>query len=218
MQRFVMFGHNHLFGDIVDIIHACGGMLTRIVQNMVEPAHPSRKSLRERLQKIPYPIEVEALEDFSPATDEHYILGFTGYKLKSLKIELSTRFGLHFDSLIHPTAIISPTVEVGEGCIINAGSIVASGVKIGNHVFINRGASVGHDTVLDDYSIIQPGANVAGHVKIGVGSVISIGASVIEDISVGAHSVVAAGAAVVHDVPERTLVAGVPAEHKKALV
>jgi hypothetical protein len=49
MKKYVMFGHNNLFGDLFEIIHANDGVLTKIVQNRKEPCYPNRPGLRARL-------------------------------------------------------------------------------------------------------------------------------------------------------------------------
>lgn len=227
MKKYVMIGHNHLFGDLIEIIHANGGLLQKIVQNIPEPVHPNRPSLQERLARLQdpnfnreginqfYPIAIESLETFVPQENECYVIGFTGFKQANLRRDLESKFGIQFESLIHPTAIISPTAQISSGAIINMGVIIGSGASIGEHVFINKGAIVGHDTVLDSYAIVQPGAKIAGHVKIGCGAFIGIGSVVIEDTSIGPYSMVAAGAIVIDDVSPHVLVAGIPAVYKK---
>lgn len=222
-----MFGHNHLFGDLVEIIHANGGLLKKVVQNIAEPLHPKRLTLRERLDILSnpdrnprtinqfYPVEIETLEKFTPQEDEQYIIGFTGFKMAALCQKLELKFNLKFASLIHPTAIISPTAQISPGAIVNAGTIVASGARLGEHVAVNKGVIIGHDTVLENYAVVQPGVKIGGHVNVGFGSFIGIGAVIIEDLSIGDYSMVAAGAVVIKDVAPKTLVAGVPAVYKK---
>src|ERR1051326_2857292 len=47
---YVMFGHSGLFGDYVDIIHASGGRLRKVVTNLPDaPGHRSRRSFAEDL-------------------------------------------------------------------------------------------------------------------------------------------------------------------------
>lgn len=229
MKKYVMFGHNNLFGDLVEIIHANGGVLTKIIQNMPEPSYPNRPTLKERLASLQdsehnpdninqsYPIEVLPLKDFSPEPDEVYLMGFIGFRMDSLRQELLAKFQIHFDPLIHPSALISPTAKISSGVIINMGSIIASGVFLGNHVAINKGVIIGHDTHLQDYVVVQPGVKVAGHVRIRKGAVLGIGSVVIEDLKIGEYSMIAAGAVVIRDVPSHTLVAGVPAIPKKQI-
>jgi acetyltransferase EpsM len=227
MTPYVLFGHNHLLGDIAEIILASGGRLSRIARNQPEVPHPGRKSLDERLTELaetarlfdPAMPSVEVVEfaDFIPLVGEAYLIGFTGHKQTRLRDEVRTRFGITFSTAIHPRAVVSPSARIGAGSIVGAGAILASGVRLGEHVLINRGASVGHDTEIADFGIVQPSASLAGHVRCGYGAVVGIGATVIEDRQIGEYSQVAAGAAVTQDVPPHTLVAGVPAVVKKVL-
>ena len=218
-----MFGHNYLLGDIVEIIHAQGGALSKIVENIPEPLNSGRLTLDERIEALKaaplysetgmssYEVERLALKDFSPTNGERYVIGFTGFRIAPLREDVVSRFQVTFEKLIHPPATVSSTTHLSEGAIVNAGSIFASGVKAGKHVTINRGATIGHDSRLGDYVVVQPGVNIAGYVKVGHGAVIGIGASTIEDLTIGEFSMVAAGSVVTKDVAPYTLVAGVPA-------
>ncbi len=229
MNHYVMLGHNHLFGDFVEIVHANGGILKKIVQNIPEPIHARRLNLEERLAKLSsptrnskgvnqyYPIEVEQLENFIPSEEDLHFIGFTGSCVEDFQHQLSSRHAITFPPLIHPSAIISPSACILPGAVIHAGAIIASGVSIGEHVSINKGVIIGHDTSIGAYSILQPGVRVAGHVNIGKAAYIGIGAVIIEDCVVGEGAKIGAGAVVIDDVRPATLVAGVPAVFKKDL-
>lgn len=227
MKQFVMFGHNRLFGDFLDVIHSNGGTLREVVQNVPEIVHPGGKSLHERLEAVlhsgregdgrAYEIAVTSLDSFVPNQDDQYLIGFTGHKIEPLARTLRSQFSIVCEPLIHSTAFVSPTATLAPGVIVHAGAIVASGTVLGEHVLVNKGAIIGHDTVIQDYAVIQTGARIAGHVNIGYGAVVGIGGVVIEDLSIGAYAVVAAGAVVIRDVGDNTLVAGVPAICKKVL-
>lgn len=120
-----------------------------------------------------------------------------------------------FVNLVHPSSTILPGTELGPGTVVSTGVLIASNTQIGRHVFLNRGARVGHHTEVGDFVTIQPGANIAGLVRIGDRAYIGMGAVVVERLDIGGAATVAAGAVVIDDVPERVLVAGVPAEIKK---
>ena len=126
-------------------------------------------------------------------------------------IERATQLGLRFTTVIHPTARIAPTVQVGVGCIVSVGVIIAAQARVGRHVFLNRGSLIGHHTDIGDYVTVSPGANIAGKVTIGSGSYIAMSATIIDNLNVGANAVVGAGAVVTSDVPASVQVVGVPA-------
>ena len=48
-QPYILIGHNNFVTDIADIVHAMGGFILSIVENVPEPHRPNRKPLRERL-------------------------------------------------------------------------------------------------------------------------------------------------------------------------
>jgi len=123
--------------------------------------------------------------------------------------------GLTFGRVVHPTARLSRTSEIGPGTTLSAGVIVAAHTTLGRHVIANRGALIGHHTRIGDHVTISPGANIGGRVRIGDRAYIGMGAVVLNDVTVGRGSIVGAGALVNKDVPERVQVLGVPARITK---
>jgi UDP-perosamine 4-acetyltransferase len=117
-----------------------------------------------------------------------------------------------FETIIHPSAIVSPDVEIGMGAQIMAGAVVQTGSKLGVNSIINTGACVDHDCLIEAHVHIAPGVSLSGEVHAGEGCHIGTGATIIQGIKVGAASVVGAGAVVIRDVPERATVLGVPAD------
>ena len=124
----------------------------------------------------------------------------------------ATALGFRFSSpLIDPTAITSPTNELGTGSFVNAGSILGAMASISRHVLINRGASIGHHVEIGECASVGPGAIIGGAVSIGRGAMIGAGAILLPKIRIGAFAVVGAGAVVTRDIPARTMVLGNPA-------
>lgn len=115
-------------------------------------------------------------------------------------------------SLIHPSAIISSDVQIGEGTVIMAGAIVQPGVKIGKHCIINTGACIDHDCQINDYVHIAPNTSIAGGVKVGEGTLIGIGSSIIPNIIIGKWSIIGAGSVIVDNQPDNCTVVGSPAK------
>lgn len=119
---------------------------------------------------------------------------------------------VNWETLIHPSAIISTDVEIGEGTVIMAGAIIQPGVKIGKHCIINTGACIDHDCQINDYAHIAPNTSLAGGVNVGEGTFIGIGSSIIPNVKIGQWSKIGAGSVVVHNQPDNCTVVGSPAK------
>ena len=115
-------------------------------------------------------------------------------------------------SLIHPSATISPSSNINEGCVIFAKSVIQAEVNIGFGVIINTSCSIDHECIIEECAHICPGAHLAGRVSIGQLSTVGIGASVIQDIKIGDQVFIGAGSAVINNIEDKMTVAGVPAK------
>lgn len=118
-------------------------------------------------------------------------------------------------TLIHPDAVISRRVEIGEGSVIMAGAVINTDVVIGKSCIINTGASVDHDCVLGDYVHVSVGAHVAGTVHIGERTWIGAGATVSNNVNICGDCMIGAGTVVIKDINEAGTYVGVPAREKK---
>lgn len=118
----------------------------------------------------------------------------------------------HWAKAIHPHAIVSPHVTIGEGSVVMAGAVINSGAVIGKHCIVNTGATIDHDCVVGDFAHIAPGVHISGGVAVGDGSWIGVGACVKQNVVIGKHVVIGAGAAVVNDIQDGVTAVGVPAK------
>jgi len=131
--------------------------------------------------------------------------------------ELLEERGFELITAIHPSAVIARDALVGSGSMVAAGAVVGPGAVIGRCAILNTAATVNHDCTIADGAHIGPGAHIAGHVQVGRCAWIGIGVTIIDRKRIGAWSIVGAGAVVIEDVPDRVLVAGVPARVVKSL-
>jgi carbonic anhydrase/acetyltransferase-like protein (isoleucine patch superfamily) len=84
------------------------------------------------------------------------------------------------ETIIHPTAVISPSATIDAGVFIGPLAVVSSEARIGAHSIVHIHASVGHDCVVGSFCSILPGARLSGNARIGdrvlIGSNAFIGA------------------------------------------
>lgn len=216
-MRLVIFGASNLLGTILDCAIAAGLTPSHVVLNMPEVSRPRTKSIADLLARIPNPPRVIPLDQFSAGEGECYFLGTTAPDRQKLVKEIRSRFGITCCTLVHPSAHVSPFASLARGVFVGAGSVVGPGVELREHAYVGQKVSVGHDAVIDPYARLQHGCNVGGFVRVGWAATIGSGATLMHELVIGDGASVAAGAVVIKDVPERVLVAGVPAVAKKAL-
>lgn len=116
---------------------------------------------------------------------------------------------------IHPTAVISDNVKIGEGSLLAANSVVNTGSKIGRGCIVNTAATVDHDCVLEDFVHISPGVHLSGSVRVGIGTWIGVGACVVNNIEICGGCVIGAGAVVVDSIDKAGTYIGVPAMKRR---
>jgi sugar O-acyltransferase (sialic acid O-acetyltransferase NeuD family) len=119
--------------------------------------------------------------------------------------------GLKPFDVIHPSAVVSRTATMGEGCHVLAGAVLCARAKIGDWCILNTRAAVDHECRCGNGVHIGPGATVTGLVEIEDDAFIGAGAVVLPRIHVGRGAIVGAGAVVTMDVPAGSVVTGIPA-------
>ena len=142
--------------------------------------------------------------------DVKAVCGVGEPQLRFRLVERAKSVGARFFSVIHPGAILTRWVTLGEGTIITAGCLLTNRIRIGDHVLVNLDCTIGHDTVIEDFVTLSPGVHVSGNVIIREGSSVGTGANIIEKKTLGAWSTLGAGTTVVQDVPDNSTVVGVP--------
>jgi sugar O-acyltransferase (sialic acid O-acetyltransferase NeuD family) len=122
-----------------------------------------------------------------------------------------------FPALVHPSAIVSSRVTIGDGTVVMPGAIINTGTIVGTGAIINTGASIDHDCRIGGFVHIAPGCHLAGTVTVEEGAFLGVGTSVIPQRHIGEWSIVGAGAAIVRDIEPRHVATGVPARPTRHL-
>lgn len=202
-QPLLILGTRTLAIEIADVVSDNDDFeVAGFVENM------DRQRCSEKLEGLP----IYWVDDLAKMAKTHQAICALATTHRGRFIEQAASHNITFAIVVHPLARISTKSSIGEGTIVNPGVVIASHTQIGKHVIVNRGALIGHHTKIGDYVTIQPGANIAGACSIDSSVYIGMGSVIIDHISIGSNSVIAAGAVVIQDVPQRVMVAGVPAK------
>lgn len=202
-KKLIILGASSYAQDIADVVSECPGFeLTGFAVNV------DRQQCQGTLLGLP----VYWVDDMREMTGDHHAVCAFFTTRRSVFTRQVDDMGMPFATVVHPTARISATTSVGDGCVVNVGSMIASYTRLGRHVLVNRGVLIGHHTTIGDYVSIGPGANIAGRVQIGSSTYIGMGAIVLDGIKVGSGCLVGAGSVVTKDLPDNVKAMGVPAK------
>lgn len=179
---------------IIDILNSCSITIDAVIDD-----HP----------KITTVLNLPILkpENFDFGRIKNMIISIGNNRVRK---DISDKLNVNFCTAIHPFAIISKEITLGEGSVVMAGAIINSGVVIGKHCIVNTGAIIEHDCHLNNFVHISPRATLAGNITIGEGTQIGIGATVIQGIKIGKWAMIGAGAVIIKDVPDFAVVVGNP--------
>lgn len=147
-------------------------------------------------------------------SDAQFHLALAGVPGDGLRQRVLSRFSphrLHWLSLVHPSAWVSPSAHLGDGVFIGPRALVHAGASIGNHAIINSAAVVEHDVAIGAGAHLAPGSICGGGAHIGAWAFCGLGSVIRDHIRVGDGAVVGMGAVVIRDLAARMTAVGNPA-------
>jgi sugar O-acyltransferase (sialic acid O-acetyltransferase NeuD family) len=114
-------------------------------------------------------------------------------------------------TIIHPSAVVAPSVVIEEGSCVFVGAVLNPFVQIGKGVIINTSASIDHHSSIGSFTHICPGAVLADNVKVGESCFVGTGTVISNQIDITNEVTLFAGAVVVKSIEEAGIYVGVPA-------
>jgi sugar O-acyltransferase (sialic acid O-acetyltransferase NeuD family) len=121
-----------------------------------------------------------------------YIFGFASPEGKFKISERVDLYNLDFPNIIHPSVVISKSVNLGKGNIIYPNSVIGPNAKIGNFNLVTSYSFISHDCVIGDYNFLST-AGIAGNVLIGDRNFFGIRSTIIPSIQIGNDNLIQAG-------------------------
>lgn len=155
---------------------------------------------------------VPILGPIDALNEQNHALGIIAIGNNLIRKKFASHFNFRWATLIHPTAVIHPSVIIGAGSVVFAGAIIQPDATVGEHVIVNTGATVDHDCVIRDFVHLAPGVHLAGDVQVEEGAFVGISSAAIQGSKIGAWATVGAGGVVIKDVPPGVTAVGLPAK------
>jgi acetyltransferase EpsM len=116
-----------------------------------------------------------------------------------------------FATIIHPTAVVAHSAQLGFGVVLMPHAVVGPGAAMGDHSQLYAHGFLGHHAKVGDLCFIANNASVGGFVTIQQGAHVGSNSSILERVVIGKWALVGLGAVVLNDVPPYATVVGNPA-------
>jgi len=134
-------------------------------------------------------------------------------KLRVKFLSTAKDLGYSIPNYIHPSVCISPNVTIGEGVYILLGARIMPHTVIKNYVMISMGVLLAHHNVLEEGVFLSTGCNFGASIHAHKYAYCGIGSTIMTGLhELGEDCLIGAGAVVIKDVPDRAVMAGVPAK------
>ncbi|MEZ7500379.1 acetyltransferase [Flavobacterium sp. Arc3] len=125
--------------------------------------------------------------------EAYYLLGIGNISIRNKVLEEFRSKNAKFTGIIHPTALISNSAEIGEGTIISHNVSVGPKAKIGSFNVINSRCTIGHDTMIGDSNFLSPQVVLGGYAKIGNLNFLGTNSCLLPEIEIENNNKIMAG-------------------------
>lgn len=130
----------------------------------------------------------------------YYIMGIGNLLVRGKIVEDFKLKGAKFTGIIHPTALISDSAEIGEGTVISHNVSVGPKARIGAFNVINSRSTIGHDTAIGNNNFLSPQVVLGGYAKVGNTNFLGTNSCVLPSIAILNNNIIMAGMTITSNV------------------
>jgi sugar O-acyltransferase (sialic acid O-acetyltransferase NeuD family) len=206
MKNLVIIGAGGLAREIYDLAKICSENETLFhIKGFLSKDETG-------IEAMGYPPIISTLMDYEIEEGDLFFCAIGNVQNRKRVVEHIIQKGGEFINLIHPTAILSPSVKLGIGIGIKSYCVISSDVEIDSFSFLQSSVIMGHDVKIGKFCQINSFSFFAGYACVHNSATINAGAKLIQKVVVEEHAVVGIGSVVLSKVKAGTTVFGMPAK------
>lgn len=142
------------------------------------------------------------------------VIGIGDNKTRSMIFHKVRKANMKLITLVHPSAVVSQSVTIGQGSVVMPNVVINAQTKIGCATILNSASVIEHENIIGDFVHISPNVALAGNVTILDYSHIGIGSSVKQGVVIGENSTIGVGSVVIKDIGTAQIAYGNPCMEK----
>lgn len=210
-KPIIFLGSSYNIQHLVEICQSSG----RDIVGLIDPDHSSQTEFRgvPVLNKDQYLNHKDRYE-FFVATWWHPFqnsVHIRDRQKRSMFLEWIVQYNLTSATIVHNTAVVSPSANIARNVSIGALSILVNNSQIHQDVNIREQCYISHNVVIGSNSVLQIKSTVTGDITVGHDSYIGISSTVLnshplESMHVGNHVIIHPNQLVVESVPDNTVI------------
>ena len=164
-----------------------------------------KKLLGTEVKKINNIQEIK--NDFESKFFDEIIISFSGdIESRSSVFKELDKINLPIANIIHNSAVISESAELGKGNIVFANTRIGPFSKIGDNNVISAGCSIEHNNILGDCNTFGPYVAFSGSCVVGNNNKFGTMIGIEPKITIGSNSIIASGVILTRNVKDNQLV------------
>jgi UDP-3-O-[3-hydroxymyristoyl] glucosamine N-acyltransferase len=114
--------------------------------------------------------------------------------------------GYKFRTLVHPSAVVDPSVQLGENCWVGPGANIGPQARLGHNTFVGAGALIESQASLGANVWAGAAARVGAGAAIGIHSVIGADVRVADGVAIGRYCSIETPGAYLQSLPDKTYI------------
>lgn len=148
--------------------------------------------------------------------DKNFVVAIGNNETRYKIMNRILKSGGHTPTLIHPTATVSSSAEIGQGVYIQMGAVIWTKVKIGDFTIISPNTVIAHHTKIGKACLISTLCAVGASIDIGNFAMFGFESIAITGMHrIGNNVMLGAGTTLTKDVGDNVLMVGTPARKVK---
>lgn len=140
--------------------------------------------------------DIEGLESKIDQKEVSLLMGI-GYKdvnsLRATKFHTLKSLGFTFETYIHPSAVVHPSSEIGEGSMILSNSVVEPFAKIGENSLVWSNCTIAHHSQVKNHCWIASNTVISGEAVINDLCFIGVGCTIVNQLLIEQQTIIGAG-------------------------